>query len=81
MLGLTSVLAGVLAAQAVSAARGHRASAERVLQDYAALGAEGLAQRLKSGLGLAIDDGAQCRGIRARQRLRSRGRHPVKAGR
>ncbi|MFI5231408.1 MAG: sensor histidine kinase [Gemmatimonadales bacterium] len=50
MLGLTAVLAAVLAAQAVSAARDHRASAERVLHDYAALGAEGTAQRLKSAL-------------------------------
>ena len=50
MLGLTAVLAGVLAAQAVAAARDHRASAERVLHDYAALGAEGTAQRLKSAL-------------------------------
>ena len=50
MLGLTAVLAAVLTAQAVSAARDHRASAERVLHDYAALGAEGVAQRLKSTL-------------------------------
>jgi signal transduction histidine kinase len=50
MLGLTAILAAVLAAQAVSAARDHRASAERVLHDYAALGAEGTAQRLKSAL-------------------------------
>jgi signal transduction histidine kinase len=51
MLGLTAILAAMLAAQAVFAARDHRASAERVLRDYAALGAEGTAQRLKSALG------------------------------
>lgn len=50
MLGLTSVLAAVLTAQAVSAARDHRVIAERVLHDYAALGAEGAAQRLKAAL-------------------------------
>ncbi len=50
MLGLTGGLAAVLAVQAVSAARDHRASAERVLHDYAALGAEGTAQRLKGAL-------------------------------
>src|SRR5215217_6994949 len=50
MLGLTGVLAAVLTAQAVSAARNHRVTAERVLHDYAALGAEGVAQRLKAAL-------------------------------
>jgi signal transduction histidine kinase len=50
MLGLTAVLAAVLTSQAVSAARDHRISAERVLHDYAALSAEGTAQRLKGAL-------------------------------
>jgi signal transduction histidine kinase len=50
MLALTAVLAAVLTAEGVSAARDHRVSAERVLHDYAALGAEGIAQRLKGAL-------------------------------
>ena len=50
MLGLTSVFAAVLTAEAVSAARDRRVVAERVLHDYAALGAEGVAQRLKAAL-------------------------------
>jgi len=50
MLGLTGVLAAVLTAQAVLSARDHRVIAERVLHDYAALGAEGTAQRLKAAL-------------------------------
>jgi signal transduction histidine kinase len=50
MLGLTGVLAAVLTAQAVSAARYHRVTAERVLHDYASLGAEAVAQRLKAAL-------------------------------
>ena len=50
MLGLTAVLAAVLTTQAVSAARDHRISAERVLHDYAALSAEGTAQRVKGAL-------------------------------
>jgi signal transduction histidine kinase len=51
ILGLTALLSAILAAQAVSAARDQRASAERVLRDYAALGAEGAALRLKGQLG------------------------------
>jgi signal transduction histidine kinase len=51
VLGLTVLLSVVLAAQALSAARGQRASAERVLRDYAALGADGAALRLKGQLG------------------------------
>lgn len=51
VLGLTALLSAVLTTQAVSAARDQRASAERVLRDYAALGAEGAALRLKGQLG------------------------------
>ena len=50
LLGLTALMAAVLAVQAATAAREHRMIAERVLHDYAALGAEGVAQRLKSSL-------------------------------
>lgn len=55
MLGVTSVLTAALTAQAALAARYQRVSAERVLHDYAALGAEGVAQRLKSALGGRIN--------------------------
>jgi signal transduction histidine kinase len=50
MLGLTSIFAAVLAVEAVLSERYHRVVAERVLHDYAALGAEGVAQRLRAGL-------------------------------
>ena len=51
VLALTAILSGALTFQAVSAARDQRASAERVLHDYAALSAEGVALRLKGQLG------------------------------
>ena len=51
VLALTAALAVVLTLQAVSAASEQRASAERVLHDYAALGAEGASLRLKGQLG------------------------------
>jgi signal transduction histidine kinase len=50
MLGLTTIFAAVLTAEAVSAARSHRIVAERVLHDYTTLGAEGVAQRLRNAL-------------------------------
>src|ERR1700759_1094020 len=54
MLGLTCILTGFLTAQAALAARNQRVSAERVLHDYAALGAEGVAQRLNGALATRI---------------------------
>ncbi len=51
LLGLAAVFAAIIATQAVSASRDRRATVERVLQDYAALGAEGVAQRLRSSFG------------------------------
>ncbi len=50
-LGLTALLSALLTVQAVTAARDQRASAERVLRDYATLGAEASALRLKGQLG------------------------------
>jgi signal transduction histidine kinase len=50
MLALTGVLTAVLAAEAANAVRSHRLAAERVLHDYASLGAEGVAQRLRNSL-------------------------------
>lgn len=50
MLALTSLVAAVLTAEAIAAARSHRDVAERVLHDYTTLGAEGVAQGLKNGL-------------------------------
>jgi len=47
MLGVAA-LAGVLALEAARASRGHQAATERVLRDYAALGAEGVAGRLQA---------------------------------
>ena len=49
-LALTALVAGVLTLEAVSAARDQRRAAERVLTDYAALGAEGVAGRLETFL-------------------------------
>ena len=54
MLGLTGILTAFLTAQAALAARYQRVAAERVLHDYAALGAEGVAQRLKTLLSIRI---------------------------
>ena len=54
MLGLTCILTAVLTAQAALSARYQRVSAERVLHDYAVLGAEGVAQRLKVSLSTRI---------------------------
>jgi signal transduction histidine kinase len=54
MLGLTCILTAFLTVQAALAARYQRVSAERVLHDYAALGAEGVAQRLKTALAIRI---------------------------
>ena len=50
MLALASIFAAVLTVEALSAARDHRKTAERVLHDYAALGAESVSQRLKAAL-------------------------------
>jgi signal transduction histidine kinase len=50
LLVLTVLIATLLTQQAVSADRDHRASAERVLRDYAALGADGAAGRLQAAL-------------------------------
>lgn len=54
MLGLTGILTAFLTVQAALAARYQRVAAERVLHDYAALGAEGVAQRLKTLLAIRI---------------------------
>jgi signal transduction histidine kinase len=50
MLAFSSVFAAVLTIEALYAARDHRRTTERVLRDYAALGAESAAQRLKAAL-------------------------------
>jgi len=50
MLAFASIFAAVLTIEALYAARDHRKTAERVLHDYAALGAESAAQRLKAAL-------------------------------
>ena len=62
-LGLTVLLVAMLTFEAVSTARYHRATAERVLADYAALGAESVAARIEgflasrfSGMLMAIGD-------------------------
>jgi signal transduction histidine kinase len=50
VLVLTIALAALLTIRAISAERYHRTSTEQVLRDYAALGAEGLAGRLRNAL-------------------------------
>lgn len=49
MIGIAA-LAGLLAFEAARSAREHQAAAERVLMDYASLGAEGVATRLQGFL-------------------------------
>jgi len=50
MLAFASIFAAVLTVEALSAARDRRKTAERVLQDYAMLGAQSAGQRLKAAL-------------------------------
>jgi len=50
VLALTALLAALLTVQAVRADRDHRVSAERVLTDYAALGAGGVTARMQAAL-------------------------------
>jgi hypothetical protein len=50
MLAFASIFAAVLTVEAISSARNHRKTAERVLQDYAALGAEAAGQRLRAAI-------------------------------
>ena len=50
LLAIMALLATLLTQQAISADRDHRVSAERVLRDYAGLGADGATARLQTAL-------------------------------
>lgn len=54
LLGLTVLVVGALAYQAIDAARSHRTTAENVLKDYATLAAEQFAQRFAQVLSYRI---------------------------
>lgn len=95
LLVLSLVLMGVLTLQAQRAARSHRAVAEGVLRDYAALAASEFARRtlaevgyqgyyrLASALGERPGDGAASRPTRTqlRERLTERNRDALELGR